>query len=257
MAFRVVLAAFRLQLAVTRRSPGQLMILVIAPLLSVIFLSVAVHGGREDAIVNAVLAPGLIGLWIVSLDLAGSVVGEDRWGGRFELLVSSLTPIGLVVFGRILVIILVGALTFVEAVVVAVLGFRLRVGIADPALFAVGIVVTSFAMAGTATLLAAAFVLSRALHVFQNALSYPFYILGGVLVPVAFLPGWLEPLSRLVFLSWSADLLRDAMRGTVRADWPADAGVILVLGVIALIAGWVLIDKISDRSRRTATVGHA
>ena len=53
--------------------------------------------------------------------------------------------------------------------------------------------------------MATVFVLARTAMLFTNALGYPFYILGGVLVPVAFLPGWLRPVSRLVFLSWSSD----------------------------------------------------
>jgi ABC-2 type transport system permease protein len=254
---RILAAAFRLQVALTRRSPGHLMILLTAPLFSVIFLSFAVETGRKDAVANAVLAPGLIGLWAISLDLAGSVIGEDRWGGRFELLVATLTPLGIIIFGRILVIILAGAVTFGESWLVTKIGFGLTVPIADPPVFAVIIVVTCFAMAATATLLASAFVLSRALHVFQNALSYPVYILGGIVVPVAALPGWVEPASRVIFLSWSAGLLRAAMRGAVPASWPGQSLVIAGLGAAALAAGVMLINTITDRSRRTATMDNA
>lgn len=254
---RVVVASFRLQLAITRRSPGHLMILVTSPLFTVIFLSLVVHAGRPGAIANAVLAPGLIGLWLISLDLAASIIGEDRWAGRIELLVGSPSGLSLVVFGRILVIILAGALTFGESWVVATVFFRLPVPLAEPGIFAMAIAATCLAMAGTATLLAATFVLSRALHVFQNALSYPFYILGGILVPVAALPGWLGPVSRVFFLSWSADLLRASMRGPVPGNWPADLLVISVLGVIALTAGILLINGIVERSRSTSMVGRA
>ena len=232
-------------------------LLLTAPLFSTIFLSMVVHNDKQTAVVNAVLAPGLIGLWAISLDLAGTVIDEDRWSGRFELLIASLSPLSLVIFGRILVIILAGALTFAESWAVATLGFGLHIPLAAPGALAVAILITCFAMAGTATMLAAAFVFSRALHIFQNALSYPFYILGGVFVPVAFLPGWLSPISRVVFLSWSADLLRDAMRGTLPGNWPLRAGVVVVLGAVALGAGVLLINRAVDHSRRLATVGQA
>lgn len=254
---RTIGAAFTLQVALARRTPEQLLILVTSPLFSVIFLSLAISNHRPDVIANAVLAPGLIGLWAVALDLAASVIGGDRWGGRFELMIVSLSPLSLIIFGRVLVVVLAGALTFGESWLVATLVFRVSVPMVDPGMFLLGIVLTGFAMAGTTTLLAAAFVYSRALHVFQNALSYPFYILGGVLVPVAFLPGWLSPISRVVFLSWSADLLRDAMRGTVPSDWPLRAGVVVLLGGVALVVAVVLVNRVVDRTRRLATVGEA
>ena len=253
---RVLVAAFRLQTLTALRTPGQLLILVSAPLFSAIFLSLVVSSGRTSAVVNAVLAPGLIGLWFVSLDLAGEIIALDRWGGRFELLVCSLTPLGVVIFGRVLVIVLFGGLTFAESWLVAVGPFGLTVPMEQPVLFAVGVAATCYAMAGTATLLAAAFALSRGLHVYQNGLSYPFYLLGGVMVPVAALPGWVEPLSRLVFLSWSADLLRGAMRGD-SAGWPGRLAAVLVLGTVALLAGRWLVGRVVDRARRTAEVSYA
>ncbi|MER5703743.1 ABC transporter permease [Micromonospora sp. NPDC002296] len=256
-ALRVIAAAFRLQLAITRRSPGHLMILLTSPLFSVIFLSLVVSGQRSGTLVNGVLAPGLIGLWLMSLDLAASIIEEERWAGRMELLVASLTPVSLVVFGRIGVVILAGALTFFESWLVAVVGFGADVPLERPGVFVLAILATCFAMAGTATLLAAVFIKSRALHVFQNALTYPFYILGGVLVPVALLPGWLEPISRVIFLSWSADLLRGSMSGDLPEAWPAWIAMTVGLGAAALVAGALLINRIIDQSRETAHVGHA
>src|SRR5206468_2583677 len=71
--------------------------------------------------------------------------------------------------------------------------------------------VTAVAMAGTSAAMAAIFVAARAARRFANALGYPFYILGGLLVPITFLPPWLRPLSWLTYLYWSAGLLRDAL----------------------------------------------
>jgi ABC-2 type transport system permease protein len=256
-ALRVILAALVLQLSLTRRSPERVLTLVTAPLFSTIFLSFVLSNRRPDLVASAVLAPGLIGLWAISLDQAASVIDQDRWAGRFELIIASLSPLSLVIFGRVLFIVLAGSLTFGESWLVATLAFGLHVPVAEPGVFAVALVLTCFAMTGTATMLAAAFVFSRALNVLQNSLTYPFYILGGVLVPVAFLPGWLSPFSRVVFLSWSADLLRAAMRGTVPANWPLRAGIVLLLGGVALGIGVVLINRMVDLTRRAGTVGEA
>jgi hypothetical protein len=47
------------------------------------------------------------------------------------------------------------------------------------------------------------------------------------------------------------------MRGTVPADWPLRAGIVLVLGGLALGVGVVLINRVVDHTRRLATVGEA
>ena len=103
--------------------------------------------------------------------------------------------------------------------------------------------------------MATVFVLARTAMLFTNALGYPFYILGGVLVPVAFLPGWLRPVSRLVFLSWSSDLLRDALSAAPIRDLMLRLGVIAGLGLLEFGAALVLMRGMVRRASRQGTLG--
>jgi ABC-2 type transport system permease protein len=252
-----LLAACRLQAAFARRTPAQLMVLATTPMLASIFLSLALNAGRHDLVVNAVVAPAVIGLWFVSLDLAGGMIDGERWGGTLEPLVAAPTPLGLVVFGRVLAIVAFGTLTFAESWLVARLIFGVSPALAHPGVFALAVAATAVAMAGTATLLSAAFVLSRSTAMFQNSMSYPFYILGGVMVPVALLPDWLRPLSRIVFLSWSADLLRASFLPAPIPGVAARLAAILALGAAALGAGLALVDRVATRVRRQGTGRYA
>lgn len=131
------------------------------------------------------------------------------------------------------------------------------VAVAHPVLLVATVAVSAAAMTGTATLMAAVFVLTRSARTFQNSLSYPFYLLGGVLVPVALLPEWVQAPARLVFLSWTSDLVRDCLAaGPVRA-----AGlrllVVAVLGGIGLALGRRALTGAVTRLRSTGTVTHA
>jgi ABC-2 type transport system permease protein len=101
------------------------------------------------------------------------------------------------------------------------------------------------------------FVLSRSVRAYQNSLSYPFFVLGGVMVPVALLPGWIEPVSRAVFLTWSADLLRDSLTTEPVTNLVARLGVVLALGAAGFLVGLVLLRRAVDRLRRTGTIGFA
>ncbi|TDB84536.1 ABC transporter permease [Actinomadura sp. KC216] len=253
---RVTWRAVLLQVALSRRRPEHALILLIAPMQTTTMLALAVTEDRPDVVVNAVLAPGLIGLWVAALDYAGRVVTEDRWAGRFSPMIAAPVPLGLVVAGRVATVVLVGAAAFAESWLVAALAFGTVVTVADPVPFAVAVAATCLATVGTATLISAVFVMSRAREVLQNSLGYPFYILGGILVPVAVLPGWLHPFSRVVFLSWSAELLRDTARGDAHGwGWPVAA--ILGLGAAAMAAGLWLTRRYVDQARRKGTVGFA
>jgi ABC-2 type transport system permease protein len=211
VTLRTMLAACRLQYAESRRQPAHLMALATTPLFTAMFLSITLHAGDPRAVVYAVIAPGLINLWFLSLDLGGESVSRERWQGTLELLFAAPASLAAVVFGRVLAVAGMAGLTFLEALLVARIGFGVT--------------------------LAGLLVLSREVLLFQNSLTYPFYILGGVLVPLSLLPGWVQPFGRLVFLSWSSDLIRDAIDRPAVPGWPWRLAVIALLGAATLAAG--------------------
>lgn len=248
-------AGTRLQLALVRRTPAQLLILISAPLFTTIFLSLAVREGATSRVAAAVIGPGLMSIWLISLDVAASVLNEDRFGGRLELFLSTPASLSLVVLGRILAVSVVGMLAFAESWLITRIAFGVVVPVRHPALVVVALVVMVLSSSFTATLLASAFALSRSLHVYQNAMSYPIYILGGVVVPLSVLPGWIHPLSKVVYLSWSADLLRNSMTAAQVPDAGMDVAMALGLGVLALAVAVVLTRRILDLLRYSATAG--
>ncbi len=99
-----------------------------------------------------------------------------------------------------------------------------------PVVFGSTLVAAAFAMSGTAVVMAAVFALARSSRIFQQSLTYPFYVLGGILVPVSFLPVWVRPFSRLVFLSWTADLLRASLSPEAVTDVGPRIGAVVALG---------------------------
>jgi len=115
--------------------------------------------------------------------------------------------------------------------------FGTKITIYHPWGFIATVAVTLAAMAGTAVAMSSVFVLARNAVTFSNSASYPFYVLGGILVPVSLLPHWVQPLSSIVFLSWSADLLRAALRPTPMHDFAFRLGMVGVLGVCGLAIG--------------------
>lgn len=250
-------AAFRLQLHVLRADASQIQTLAMVPLFTVIFLQIVRYADRADLTGYAVLAPVLIAIWALALQSSGEVIEDDRWQGIVDLAVASPTPFAVIVLGRVLAVTLVSLFAFVEVWLVSWIVFGIVVVVEHPLVFALTVVVTAFAAAGTATIMASLFIVTRSARTFQNSLSWPFYVLGGVLVPVSFLPDWLEALSAVVFLSWSADLLRASLAAEAVHDVGYRLAVIVLLGACGFAIGFALLARMIHQARRTATLGLA
>lgn len=254
---RLLAAVARFQLAVIRTSPGNMMALVNAPLFTLMLVAVVRHAGRDDLTGYAVLAPAVITVWAMGLLVSGEVIATERENGTLEALVATPAPLMLVVFGRVGTITTISLVSVVESWLVARLGFGVAVGVPHAGIFVVALLCTGLAMAGTATAMSATFVLARSARTFQNSLSYPFYVLGGALVPVALLPDWLRPLCRVVFLSWSTDLMRDALSAAPVTHPLPRLGAVLALGLAGYLGGFLLLARILRRVRATGTLSHA
>lgn len=257
MTVRVFVAAGRFELATLRSSPADLMVLLTLPLYTVMFLAITRHAGRADLASYAVLAPAVIAVWSMGLFVSGELIDSERWYGTLEALVATPAPLPVVILGRVATVTAVSLLSVVESWLVARLGFGVAVGVPHPAVFVASLACTGLAMAGTATAMSATFVLARSARTFQNSLSYPFYVLGGALVPVHLLPGWLRPLCRVVFLSWSTDLMRDSLTAPPVGQVAARLAAVLGLGLAGYLAGFAMLDRILRRVRAAGTLGHA
>ena len=254
---RLVVAAFRLQLQIIRSDPDYVMPLVTVPMFTVIFLAIVEHADRADLAPYAVLAPVLIAVWALSLYVSGEIIDHDRWSGVIESVVAAPAPFAIVVVARVLAVTAVALLAIPEVLLVARVLFGVELEIHPPATLAATLALTVLAASGAGVIMGAVFVVARSVRNFQNSLTYPVYVLGGVLVPASVLPEWLEPLSAAVFLSWSADLMRDSLAAGPVDDVFQRLGAIALLGTLNFVVGYVATARLLRRVRATGTLGHA
>ena len=240
-------AGLHAQFATLAHSPNCLLTLVTMPISTVMLVAVVRHADRPDLLSYALVAPILMAQWALALLVAGELVETERWQGTLELVVASPTSFAVLLAGRVAAVSALGTVAFAEVWAVAALGFRLEVTIGHPGLFFAAAAATTLAVTGWATVLAAGLVLTRTAHVLRNSLTFPVYLVGGVLVPASLLPAPLRVLSRGVFLSWSADLLR---AGYGREPVPDPLARVLIILEFAL-AGFVLGNALLHRSLRS------
>jgi ABC-2 type transport system permease protein len=251
---RAFLAGARIQLSFFRAYPDALIPFFTAPMFSVVFQLIFKHAGRQDLTGYAAVAPVFIALWWMALFNSGWTITIERWNGTIEMLVAAPSSFAAVIFGRITATTLTGILSFGETWIVARL-FGTTVHIEHAWAFVGTIVVTLAAMAGTAVAMASLFVLARNAVTFSNSASFPLYVLGGILVPVSMLPHWIRPVSSVVFLSWSADLMRAGLRPAPIHDFGFRLGMVALLGACGLGVGAWAMHVILRRVRGTGELG--
>jgi ABC-2 type transport system permease protein len=245
----------RFQLALLRRSPQQLIALAAAPVSALVLVAIVDAAGRRDLSTAAIIAPGLMTMWTMTLFSAGEALEVERQAGTLEPLLATPAPLFGLILGRVVVTSAVGALGFVECWLVGWALIGTPAVPEHPAPFAVGLLLTVLAMASWGSVLAPLYLLARSARTFQNSLSFPLFLLGGVLVPIELYPQWVQPICRLVFLTWSAEVLRDAAGVHDASTWAVP--LLVVTGLAGLAVGGWLTNRLVTVGRRDGRLGHA
>jgi len=92
----------------------------------------------------------------------------------------------------------------------------------------------------------------RSAFMLGNLFEWPVWMISGLLIPVAVLPGWLQPVSWLFAPTWGMRALRDATLGTGSA-W-TDVAVCAVLSAAYLVAGSLSLRVFLRSARARATL---
>jgi ABC-2 type transport system permease protein len=235
-------SGFRLQISFFRNYPDAVVPLLTAPLFAVLFALILRSGGRGDLSGYSVIAAFYMTLWRFAVFNGGWVILTERWGRTIDYLVAAPTSFASVILGRISSMMVAGAAAFVELWLFGEYVLRANLTIHHLLIFIVSVMLTLFAMTTTSLFMSNLFVLSRAAQAYSNSLSYPVYLLGCVLVPVNFLPGWLQPVTKVIFLSWSARLLQGSFQEAPIAHAQFDLAMLIMLGLAALVAASVMLE---------------
>jgi ABC-2 type transport system permease protein len=257
MVMQTVRGSIKAQVQMARHETEDLTPLLTMPLFTLILMAIIIHSGRRDLSGYAVIAPMLLTLAQMGIFVASEMITRERGLQTLELLVATPAPFFLIIVPRIVMITTFGLIGFVESWLLARILFDVHVVIEHPDIFVVTVLVTIAAGTGTALISAALICFARSTRTLQAAVAYPLFLISGVLVPVSYLPDWLEPLSRVVFLYWSADLLRDSLQAAPPEDVLLRLGAIALLGFIAGCLGAALINRMLVHLKREGTLGLA
>jgi ABC-2 type transport system permease protein len=209
-----------------------------------------------DIIIFMVIGSGMTGLWTTCLFVSGHAITEERWTGTLELIVSTPTPVAIIVIGKVLANVLMSLASIVLSYMLAILIFGYAPTIEQPLWFVTSIAVAILAYASFGILISPFFMLNPEIRRLQNGLEFPVYILSGFMFPIALLPFWTTPLSYLLSPYWAARALHAASSqwngvGEMALSW----GMMVGLSVIYLAVASVLFRRVLYRARVDATLG--
>ena len=185
------LAQTGMELRLTARRGENVLVTIVIPVVVLLFFaSVAIlptgSGVPVDFILPGTLALAVIAASLVNLGIATAY--ERNYGVLKRLGGSPLTRAGLLTAKMLAVLAVeIGQVVLLVAIAVAVLGWRPGPG-ASAALFVLALLLGTLTFGGLGLLLAGA-LRAEATLAFANGLFIAFLLLGGIVIPVAELPG--------------------------------------------------------------------
>lgn len=198
------------------------------------------------------LGMALVGLWSTTIWQTGMVVRDERWYGTLPAVLSRPTSFALVLAGKAAGSTLRSTLFVVPTVVAVSVISGESIPVRHPAALAAAAAAVLVSASVFGMLVGCLFVLTRSATRIAEAVTYPVFVLGGLVIPLSLLPHWLRPLSAVVSLRWGADLLRAASDGTGQSGhaW------LLLAATTALYAAAaaLLFNRMVDHGRRAGTL---
>ncbi len=219
-----------------RRGENVLATIVIPVVVLLFFASVSVLptgvARPVDFLLPGALALAVIATSLVNLGIATAY--ERNYGVLKRLGGSPLTRGGLLAAKMAAVLVIeVGQVVLLVAVAAAILGWRPGPG-ASPAIFVAALLLGTLAFAGLGLLLAGALRAEATLAI-ANGLFIAFLLLGGIIIPVADLPGPLATIAAVLPAAALADAFRVAL-GSGDGDAAGSLLILAAWGIVAVVA---------------------
>ncbi len=224
-------------------------------LLPCIFASIAFFlfeaGGQPGTLLYAALGAGMMGVWSSTLFGSGGAIQWQRWQGTLELLVGAPAPFILVLLPITLASATVGVYAIAGTLVFGRIFFGVPLDIVHPLALVAAIPSMLIGLGFLGLLLATTFVLYRHANALSNLLEYPIWLATGLLVPLAFLPVWVEPISWVLAPTWGVRAIREAALG---GDPWFSIGMCLVLALLYFALAALFMQVFERRARDKATL---
>ncbi|HEU0075070.1 MAG TPA: ABC transporter permease [Dehalococcoidia bacterium] len=215
--------------------------------------------GRSDsvtAISYVFVGASLSIMWNNGIFRTGWSLAEEQSAGTLDLMMTTRTPVALIMLGKALAIMAFAAVAGIVTFFV-VLGISSQVPPVDnAALFLASGIVALIAVVVSSFFFAPFSFLAGVRGGFFNAIMPFGAVVSGFLYPIDLLPGSLEAVARLMPTAWAMQAVVDSLDGSA-SDLAVviDLAVALALSAVLLTVSFLLFIKVERRVRLSGSLG--
>ena len=211
------------------------------------------EAGREPAsLLLASLGATMMGIWSVTTVGAADAIQRQRFAGVLELLVAAPRPFWAVLVPITIATSTIGVYSLVSTLLWGRFLFGIPLDFEQPFVFALAIPPTIVSIGLLGFVMSSVIVRFRAGWAIGNMFEYPVWIVTGLLIPVALLPQWAEPVSWALAPTWG---MRALSHAALAGGSPLfDIGMCLLLSAIYTLLGALLLRRFLASARRSATL---
>jgi ABC-2 type transport system permease protein len=210
----------------------------------------------------------MMGMWGNTIYSSGFAIEFEKWQGTLEEVVAAPSKLMHVITGRAISNAFFGLTNMLAVLLIAEVGFRVPLGIADPLLFSVSLILTLLSVSALGLIFASAFVLSRSAQALTNGLETPLYIVSGSMFPIALLPFWIHPAAYILGPTWGVDAIRLATSANYvsQSFWVGmtpnvamflDLTTMMLITLAYILIAAILFKMVEKRARITGTMVQA
>jgi ABC-2 type transport system permease protein len=263
---RVIYSAFRIAMLHWMADPQWVIPNIIAPFVFTFVALTLFTDTSQSFGLYAVLGGGMMGMWGNTLYSSGFAIDFERWQGTLEEVVAAPSNLLHVITGRSVSNALFGLTNMVAILIIAAVVFRVELGVANPVLFALSLVLTLLSVSALGLIFASSFVLTRSAQILTNGLEFPIYIISGAMFPIGLLPFWTHPASFILGPTWGIQAIRAAateasvplaLWGDTGIAFWGDIGIMLMISAIYVAIAALLFKIVETKSRRDGTLVQA
>ena len=209
------------------------------------------QGGDPDSLVYAGLGAAVMGIWTATSVAAGSALQRERWYGTLEILVAAPAHFSVILLPIGLATATIGLYCMATTLAFGWLVFGIDIHLEDPIAFVLAVPATLLSIGALGFLIAVAFARYRNAWALGAVSEYPVWLVCGFLVPLAFLPDWVRPISWGLAPTWGMRAIRAAANGG--SPW-AEIAMCFLLGTAYVLLGILITNRVLRAARARASL---
>jgi|SRR5918996_2146229 ABC-2 type transport system permease protein len=213
--------------------------------------------GRSDnpvAMSYVFVGAALMSMWTLGVFYTGWALANEHFQGTLDLLMTTRTPVVLIVFGKALAILAWQLPASVASFLIVLAFARGDTSVAEPALLLLSGLIATVAVVAISFIFAPIGYLTGARNGWFAALMPLGSAISGFLYPIGLLPAAVEAVAKCIPSSWAMEAVVKSANGTstsaVLTDWAL---------TFLLIAGYLVVTVVlfriaEDQARRTGSL---